>query len=95
MSSRPELQKFPSGEPVRPWTQALLTVFIAGAAVYLISNHWLHMLDHWLHMLDALPYVGVVLMMGMHLFMHGAHGGHRGHGGASRPRGGGGAGRVH
>lgn len=70
---------------------ALLTVLIAGAAVYLITNHWLHILD-------ALPYLGVVLMMGMHLFMHGGHGGHGGpggHGSASRGPGGDGAGHVH
>ena len=82
MSHRPEQQQFLPGGPSRPWTQALLTVLIAGGAVYLISNHWLHILD-------ALPYLGVVLMMGMHLFMHG------GHGGASRPGGGGGSGHVH
>ncbi|WP_371745973.1 DUF2933 domain-containing protein [Arthrobacter oryzae] len=57
--------------------------------MYLISNHWLHILD-------ALPYLGVVLMMGMHLFMHGVHRGHEGHGGAGGlPGGGQGAGRVH
>lgn len=83
MSSIPE-RRFPSAGPSRPWAQALLTVLIAGAAVYLITNHWLHVLD-------ALPYLWVVLMMGMHLFMHGGHGGH----GGSRPRGGGGAGHVH
>lgn len=80
MSSIPE-PGFPSGGPARPWTQVLLTVLIAAAAVYLITNHWLHILD-------ALPYLGVVLMMGMHLFMHGGHGG-------SQPRGGSGAGHVH
>lgn len=83
MSSIPE-PGFPSGGPARPWTQVLLTVLIAVAAVYLITNHWLHILD-------ALPYLGVVLMMGMHLFMHGGHGGH----GGSQPRGGSGAGHVH
>lgn len=57
-----------------PWTQGLLTVLIAAAAVYLITNHWLHILD-------ALPYLWVVLMLSMHLFMHGGHGGHGGHSG--------------
>jgi hypothetical protein len=80
MSSIPE-PRFPRGGPARPWTQVLLTVLIAVSAVYLITNHWLHILD-------ALPYLGVVLMMGMHLFMHGGRGG-------SRPGGGGGAGHVH
>jgi uncharacterized membrane protein YgcG len=67
---------------------ALLAVLVAGAAVYLVTNHWLHILD-------ALPYLGVVLVMGMHLFMHGGHGGHGGHGSASRSPGGDGAGHVH
>lgn len=88
MSSVPEPQQFRPGRPPQPswpWMQALLTVLIAGAAVYLITNHWLHILD-------ALPYLGVVLMMGMHLFMHGGHGGH---GSAGRGPGGDGAGHVH
>ena len=75
----------PPPGPGRPWIQALLTVLIAGAAVYLVANHWLHILD-------ALPYLGVVLMMGMHLFMHGGHGGHGKTGQSGR---GGGAGHVH
>lgn len=85
MSSLSDPQQLPPPRPSRPWTQALLSVFIAAAAVYLIANHWLHVLD-------ALPYLGVVLMMGMHLFMHGRHGGH---GGASRPGGGEGVRHVH
>lgn len=67
---------------------ALLTVLIAGAAGCLISNHWQHILD-------PLPYLGVVLMMGMHLFMHGGHGGHGERGSAGRGPGGDGAGHVH
>lgn len=80
----------PGHVPPRPWTQGLLTVLIAAAAVYLISNHWLHILD-------ALPYLGVVLMMGMHLFMHGGHShdGHGGHGGHTASGGGEGSGHVH
>lgn len=46
----------PSRGPYQPWTQTLLIVLIAAAAVYLITNHWLHVLD-------ALPYLGVVLVM--------------------------------
>jgi uncharacterized membrane protein YgcG len=77
--------------------QGLLTVLVAAAAVYLVTNHWLHILD-------ALPYLWVVLMMSMHLFMHGGHGGHgrrghAGHGGTGHDTGrsesGGGAGHVH
>lgn len=84
MSNRPEPQQHLPPGPARPWTRALLTVLIAVAAVYLIRNHWLHILD-------AMPYLWVVLMMGMHLFMHGGHGGH----GGSRPGTGGGGGHVH
>ncbi|MET3141348.1 UNVERIFIED_ORG: hypothetical protein ABIB19_000202 [Arthrobacter sp. UYEF10] len=88
MSSLPDPWQVPTGRPSRPWTQALLTVLIAAAAVYLISNHWLHVLD-------ALPYLGVVLMMGMYLFMHGGNSGHGGHHGAGRPGGGEGSGHVY
>ena len=95
MSTSPE--QLPIPRPSRPWTQGLLTVLVAAAAVYLVTNHWLHILD-------ALPYLWVVLMMSMHLFMHGGHGGHgrhghAGHGGTGhdtgRPESGGGAGHVH
>ncbi|TQJ38127.1 DUF2933 family protein [Arthrobacter sp. SLBN-112] len=89
----------PGHVPPRPWTQGLLTVLIAVAAVYLISNHWLHVLD-------ALPYLGVVLVMGFCMFGHGGHGHgghggstHQGHGGQQAPEGParpwGGAGHVH
>lgn len=76
----------PGRVPPGPWTQGLLTVLIAAAAVYLITNHWLHVLD-------ALPYLGVVLVMGFCMFGHGGHGGstHQGHG--EQP--GGGVGHVH
>lgn len=79
----------PSRAPFRPWTQALLIVLITAAAVYLIANHWLHVLD-------ALPYLGVVLVMGFCMFGHGSHAGHgssahQGHGGHETR---GGAGRV-
>ena len=92
MTSPSDPLRAPASEPPRPWVQILLTVLIAGAAVYLITNHWLHILD-------ALPYLGVVLMMGMHLFMHGGHGGHgggghSGHGGTGTREGQGG-GHVH
>lgn len=85
MNIRPDPQQRSSPQPSRRWTQALLTVLIAVAAVYLVTNHWLHILD-------AMPYLWVVVMMFMHLFMHGGHGGHShaGHDGAGRPEGGGG-----
>jgi hypothetical protein len=64
----------PSGLDLRnPFIEGAVIVLIAAAALYLITNHWLHILD-------ALPYVWVAFMMGMHLFMHGGHGGHGGHG---------------
>ncbi|MFY9633994.1 MAG: DUF2933 domain-containing protein [Cellulosimicrobium cellulans] len=84
-----------AGGPFQPWTQTLLIVLIAAAAVYLITNHWLHILD-------SFPYLGVVLVMGFCMFGHGGHGGsHQGHGGkdggggSGRPGPGGGAGHVH
>lgn len=84
MSSLPEAKPFPRPGPPRPWTQALLTVLVAAAAVYLISNHWLHVLD-------ALLYLGVVLVMSSCMFGHGGHGGHgsshQGHGGQETPGG--------
>ncbi|WP_275779863.1 DUF2933 domain-containing protein [Paenarthrobacter sp. Y-19] len=75
----------PSRGPYQPWTQTLLIVLIAAAAVYLITNHWLHVLD-------ALPYLGVVLVMSFCMFGHGSHGGHgdsrhQGHGGQEAPGG--------
>ena len=98
MSSLPEAKPFPPPGSFRPWTQALLTVLVAAAAVYLISNHWLHVLD-------ALPYLGVMLVMSTCMFGHGGHGGHgsshQGHGGqevrggAARLELGEGAGHVH
>lgn len=88
MKSLSEPQQFPPRRLSQPWTQALLTVLIAAAAVYLISNHWLHILD-------ALPYLGVVLVMSLCMFGHGGHGSsHQGHGG-QEARGGGGGGLVH
>lgn len=73
--------------PFQPWTQTLLIVLTAVAGVYLITNHWLHILD-------SLPYLGVVLVMSLCMFGHGSHGGHggshQGHGGQD---GGGGPGR--
>lgn len=101
MSSLPGSRRpLPPGSargPLRPWTQTLLIVLIAVAAVYLITNHWLHILD-------SLPYLGVVLVMSLCMFGHGSHGGHgshQGHGGqdrgdgSERPGSGGGAGHVH
>lgn len=70
-----------------PLTGGVVIVLIAAAGVYLITNHWLHVLD-------ALPYVWVVLMMGMHLLMHGGHG-RGGHGGHRHPTAGPGADTDH
>ncbi|GAB5079079.1 DUF2933 domain-containing protein [Arthrobacter sp. AD-310] len=70
------------GRPLTPLVQGVLLIAIGAAGVYLVTSHWLHILD-------ALPYLGVVLMMGMHLFMHGGHGGHGG------PPAGGGSGHAH
>lgn len=77
----------------RPQAQTVSVVLIVMAAVYLITNHRLHVLD-------ALPYLGVVLVMSLCMFGHGSHGGHggshQGHGGQDDGRGSGrGAGHVH
>ena len=102
MSSLPGSHRPPLPQPVRgpfqPRTQTLLIVLMAVAAVYLITNHWLHILD-------SLPYLGAVLVMSLCMFGHGSHGGHggshQGHGGPeapggpARPASGGGAGHVH
>lgn len=80
--------------PLQPWTQSLLIVLVAAASVYLITNHWLHVLD-------SLPYLAVVLVMSVCMFGHGSHSGHggphQGNGGEGygRPGAGGGPGHVH
>ncbi|MFB9653470.1 DUF2933 domain-containing protein [Pseudarthrobacter oxydans] len=68
--SRPGMQP-----PVQPapdrralYLRGALTVLIIIAVFYLLTNHWVHVLD-------ALPYFFVVGMMAMHLFGHGGHGG--------------------
>ncbi len=100
MSSFPDRPAPDTSRPLpgsfRPRTQTLLIVLIVVAAVYLITNHWLHLLD-------ALPYLGVVLVMSFCMFGHGGHGGHGSSSGHSRsgqegpagPLPGGGAGHVH
>ncbi|MDN4643939.1 DUF2933 domain-containing protein [Arthrobacter sp. PsM3] len=54
--------------------RTLTVLTVAVAVFYLLTSHWVHVLD-------ALPYVFVVGMLGMHLFGHGGHGGHGGGGG--------------
>ncbi|MEV8085501.1 DUF2933 domain-containing protein [Pseudarthrobacter oxydans] len=69
----------PPAQPVQDrralYLRGGLTVLIIIAVFYLLTNHWLHVLD-------ALPYIFVVGMMAMHLFGHGGHGGHGGHEGS-------------
>lgn len=55
----------PGGSTLR---RTLTVLAVAVAVFYLLTNHWVHVLD-------ALPYVFVVGMLGMHLFGHGGHGG--------------------
>ena len=43
-----------------------LTVLIIIGVIYLLTSHWLHVLD-------ALPYIFVVGMMAMYLFGYGGH----------------------
>lgn len=61
----------PGGSTLR---RTLTVLTVAAAVFYLLTSHWVHVLD-------ALPYVFVVGMLGMHLFGHGGHGGHGGGGG--------------
>ncbi|WP_458040511.1 MULTISPECIES: DUF2933 domain-containing protein [Bacteria] len=70
----------PAGGPRRsPSMWAVLALAVAGIIIYLV-------VDHWPHVLAALPYVGIVALVAMHLFGHGGHGGrgerggHGGHG---------------
>ncbi|MBE4720074.1 DUF2933 domain-containing protein [Pseudarthrobacter sp. AB1] len=60
----------PGGSTLR---RTLIVLTVAVAVFYLLTSHWVHVLD-------ALPYVFVVGMLGMHLFGHGGHGGHGGGG---------------
>ncbi|MET3718883.1 MULTISPECIES: DUF2933 domain-containing protein [unclassified Arthrobacter] len=60
----------PGGSPLR---RTLTVLAVAAAVIYLLTNHWVHVLD-------ALPYIFVVGMLGMHLFGHSGHGGHGGGG---------------
>ena len=52
---------------------AIIILAVLGLIIYLI-------VDHGSHTLTALPYVGILLFAGMHLFGHGGHGGHGGGG---------------
>ncbi|MEJ1087700.1 DUF2933 domain-containing protein [Microbacterium sp. Mu-80] len=64
-----------AGGPRRsPAMWAVLALAVAGILIYLV-------VDHWPHVLAALPYVGIVALVAMHLFGHGGHGGQGGHGG--------------
>ena len=51
-----------------PRNRLILAVLVAVSLVYLITNHWLHVLD-------ALPYVLIIAMFVMHMGGHGGHGG--------------------
>ena len=53
--------------PLLGWI--IIALSVIGILVYLV-------VDHWPHVLAALPYVGIIAVVAMHLF------GHRGHGGA-------------
>lgn len=54
-------------------TSAAIVVALAvlGLAVYLIT-------DHWPHVLAALPYAAIIAVVGVHFLMHRGHG-HGGH----------------
>lgn len=47
----------------------VLLVFLAVAGYFLWT-------EHRPHVIEALPYLLLLVCVGMHVFMHGAHGGH-------------------
>ncbi len=53
-------------------TGLVLIAFLAIAGFFLVTEHTAHLLGLW-------PFAFLFLCMGMHLFMHGGHGGHGGH----------------
>ncbi|TFB71572.1 DUF2933 domain-containing protein [Cryobacterium glaciale] len=59
-----------NGFPLYGWVIIVLAVL--GLVLYAIT-------EHWAHLPTALPYIGIVLVAGMHLF------GHRGHQHGSAP----------
>lgn len=60
--------------PVNAWISLAL---ISGITLFYLLTR------HQKHVSDVLPYVLIVAVMLMHVFMHGRHGGH-GHGGKRR-----------
>ena len=80
-SAEPEHPREPAPRaapvPVSMWI--ILALAVAGIAVYLL-------VDHWPHVLAALPYLGIVAVVAMHLFGHGGHGG-QGSSGGTGPHG--------
>ena len=71
-----------AGSRVSLWI--ILALAVIGIAVYLL-------VDHWPHVLAALPYLAIVAIVAMHLFGHRGHGGeaaagsHGDHGGRRKP----------
>jgi hypothetical protein len=59
-----------------PWYRSRLNLafcgFVAVAAVFLLT-------EHWAHVVPVLPWLLLLLCPLMHLFGHGGHGGHGGH----------------
>lgn len=58
----------------------VVVLAVVGLAVYLIT-------DHWPHVLAALPYAAIIAVVGVHLLMHRGHG-HSGHGHGGHDHGG-------
>lgn len=59
---------------LRSKTGLVLLAFLAIAAFFVIT-------EHQAHVYGALPYVLLLLVPVLHMFMHAGHGGHGGHGG--------------
>ncbi|GFZ93864.1 DUF2933 domain-containing protein [Nesterenkonia alkaliphila] len=55
----------PGGTPIYAW--GVVALALIGIIIYLL-------VDHWPHVVAALPYLGIIAMMLMHIFGHGGHG---------------------
>lgn len=70
-SDRPVSTPAPEGRKFKPYSWAVLALAVTGLVIYLVT-------DHWTHLLAALPYVAIIAFTAMHLFMHKGHN-HGGH----------------
>lgn len=69
----------PTGSFWKSRVGAVLIAFLAVAGLLLAYEHRVHIFTG-----NGVLIALLVLCVGMHLFMHGGHGGHRSHGGSDR-----------